>query len=434
MRMYDIIEKKRDGHSLTDEEIRFFVEGYTDGSIPDYQAAAFCMAVFFQGMEDREIAVLTDAMACSGDMLDLSRFGALSVDKHSTGGVGDKTSLVVMPVVASLGAKVAKMTGRGLGHTGGTVDKLESIPGYESALDGESFLKQVEKIGISLIGQSGNMTPADKKLYALRDVTATVDSIPLITSSIMSKKLAAGARNIVLDVKVGSGAFMKTLDDARVLAQKMVAIGTMNGRNITAVLTNMDVPLGYNIGNAVEVMEAVEILKGKGPEDLKEVCAALASNLIRMAFGIPQEEAMAQVQEALSSGRAYATLKAWIKAQGGDIRYLDDPSLYPKTNFRYDVKAPRDGYISKMNAEEIGLTSVLLGAGREVKEDPIDYSAGIILRKKVGDPVHVGDVLCTLLTNRERAVLPAAEKYLAAIEIADEAPEAKQLIFEVITK
>ena len=432
MRMYDIIEKKRDGLALSDEEIRFFVDGYTDGSIPDYQASALCMAIFFRGMNDREISVLTDAMAHSGDMIDLSRFGTLSADKHSTGGVGDKTSLIVMPIVAALGAKVAKMTGRGLGHTGGTVDKLESIPGYQIALDSERFLTQVEDIGISLVGQSGNLTPADKKLYALRDVTATVNSIPLITSSIMSKKLAAGAHNIVLDVKVGSGAFMKTPADGRALAEKMVSIGKLCGRNMTAVLTNMDVPLGHNIGNALEVREAVAVLKGESRGDLREVCIALASNLIRMVFDFTEEEARRRVIDALGSGAAFSKLKEWISAQGGDTRCLDDPSLFPATAFAYEIQSPVNGYIRKMDAERIGITSVMLGAGRETKDAPIDYSAGIVLCKKVGERVSAGETLATLYTNRESALAEAAEHYLTALTFGETPPEPQPLIYEIV--
>ena len=432
MRMYDIIEKKRDGLALSDEEIRFFVDGYTDGSIPDYQASALCMAIFFRGMNDREISVLTDAMAHSGDMIDLSRFGTLSADKHSTGGVGDKTSLIVMPIVAALGAKVAKMTGRGLGHTGGTVDKLESIPGYQIALDSERFLTQVEDIGISLVGQSGNLTPADKKLYALRDVTATVNSIPLITSSIMSKKLAAGAHNIVLDVKVGSGAFMKTPADGRALAEKMVSIGKLCGRNMTAVLTNMDVPLGHNIGNALEVREAVAVLKGESRGDLREVCIALASNLILMVFDLTEEEARRRVIDALGSGAAFSKLKEWISAQGGDTRCLDDPSLFPATAFAYEIQSPVNGYIRKMDAERIGITSVMLGAGRETKDAPIDYSAGIVLCKKVGERVSAGETLATLYTNRESALAEAAEHYLTALTFGETPPEPQPLIYEIV--
>ena len=432
MRMYDIIEKKRDGHPLTEEEIRFFVEGYTDGSIPDYQASALCMAIYFRGMNDQEISILTDAMAHSGDMLDLSRFGTLSADKHSTGGVGDKTSLIVMPIIAALGAKVAKMTGRGLGHTGGTVDKLESIPGYNVTLDGQTFMQQVEDIGISLIGQSGNMTPADKKLYALRDVTATVDSIPLITSSIMCKKLAAGAHNIVLDVKVGSGAFMKTVEDARELATKMTTIGRLCGRNIAAVLTNMNQPLGHNIGNALEVQEAVEVLNGGGPDDMKQVCLALASALASMVFQIPHDEAVQRAEEALVSGAAFQKMVEWIGRQGGDVRYLKDTSLFPKCSCVYEVKATESGYIQSMDAEQIGLCSVLLGAGRATKEESIDPAAGIILNKKIGAPVNKGDVLCTLYTNREAVIPTAEQQYIQAVRIGAEAPEEEPLIYDII--
>ena len=432
MRMYDIIEKKRDGHPLTEEEIRFFVEGYTDGSIPDYQASALCMAIYFRGMNDQEISILTDAMAHSGDMLDLSRFGTLSADKHSTGGVGDKTSLIVMPMIAALGAKVAKMTGRGLGHTGGTVDKLESIPGYDVTLDGQTFMQQVEDIGISLIGQSGNMTPADKKLYALRDVTATVDSIPLITSSIMCKKLAAGAHNIVLDVKVGSGAFMKTVEDARELATKMTTIGRLCGRNIAAVLTNMNQPLGHNIGNALEVQEAVEVLNGGGPDDMKQVCLALASALASMVFQIPHEEAVQRAEEALVSGAAFQKMVEWIGRQGGDVRYLKDTTLFPKCSCVYEVKATESGYIQSMDAEQIGLCSVLLGAGRATKEESIDPAAGIILNKKIGAPVNKGDVLCTLYTNREAVIPTAEQQYIQAVRIGAEAPEEEPLIYDII--
>ena len=434
MRMYDIIEKKRNGNALTDEEIRFFIAGYTDGSIPDYQASALCMAIYFRGMSDHEIFVLTDAMANSGDQIDLSRFGDLSADKHSTGGVGDKTSLIVMPIVSSLGAKCAKMSGRGLGHTGGTVDKLESIPGYEVALTPEQFLDQVEEIGVAVVGQSGNLTPADKKLYALRDVTATVDSIPLITSSIMSKKIAAGAKHIVLDVKVGSGAFMKTPDDAATLAEKMVTIGTMCGRNVTAVLTNMDVPLGHNIGNALEVMEAIDVLKGESRGDLSDVCKTLATAIIRSVFGLTQEEAEKRVEDAITSGAAFAKFREWIGRQGGDVRFIDDPALFPKTDVCYDVIAPESGYITKMDAEKIGLISVTLGAGRATKEEAIDYSAGIRLVKKVGEHVEKGDVLAHLYTNRGAVVEDAGKRYLEALSFGQEKPEEAPLVYQIITK
>ena len=430
--MYDIIEKKRNGSALSEEEIRFFIQGYTDGSIPDYQASALCMAIYFKGMNDTEIQVLTDAMAHSGDTVDLSRFGNLSADKHSTGGVGDKTSLIVIPIVASLGAKLAKMSGRGLGHTGGTVDKLESIPGYETAMDGETFMQQVENVGLAIVGQSGNLTPADKKLYALRDVTATVDSIPLITSSIMSKKLAAGAHNIVLDVKVGSGAFMKTPEQARELAVKMVTIGKLCGRNMAAVLSNMDVPLGTHIGNALEVKEALAVLKGEVHNDLRDVCEVLASNLISMVLDIPMDDALARVKDAIDSGAALKKMRAWIEAQGGDVRYIDDPSLFPVSKIEYKVLSPKAGYIEAMDAEAIGLASVMLGAGREKKEDPIDYAAGIVLCKKVGDYVQAGEPLCLFYTDRENALKSAEAKYLSSLTFGEEKPEEKPLVYEVI--
>ena len=432
MRMYDIIENKRNGRKLTEEEIRFFISGYTDGSIPDYQASALCMAIFFQGMDDEEISILTDAMAHSGDTVDLSRFGKLSADKHSTGGVGDKTSLIVTPTVASLGAKIAKMSGRGLGHTGGTVDKLESIPGYQVAMDADRFLAQVERMGLAVVGQSGNLTPADKKLYALRDVTATVDSIPLITSGIMSKKLAAGAHNIVLDVKVGSGAFMKTPEQAKELAKKMVAIGKRCGRNMAAVLSNMDVPLGTHIGNALEVQEAVKVLRGEVHNDLREVSEVLASNLLSLTLEIPLEEALAKVREAIDSGKALAKMREWIASQGGNARYIDDLSLFPESPCRYEVLSKETGYITSMDAESIGLISVLLGAGHETKEDAIDYSAGIVLNKKVGDQVLAGESLATFYTARENVLEEAAKRYRESLEILPGPKEIGPLIYEVI--
>ena len=349
MRMVDLIEKKRDGGVLTDDEIRFIIKGFTDGSIPDYQMSAFAMTVFYKGMTDHETAVLTDAMMRSGDTVDLSRFGDKSVDKHSTGGVGDKTTLIVAPIVSSLGGKMAKMSGRGLGHTGGTVDKLESIPGYQTTLSAEAFMQQVEDVGVAVIGQSGNLTPADKKLYALRDVTATIDSLPLITSSIMSKKLAAGAHSIVLDVKIGSGAFMKTLEDGQKLAESMVRIGKACGRNVVAVMSNMDIPLGFYIGNALEVREAVEVLRGHGCPDLTGVCIALAANMLHLCNGWPIEEATKQAEEAISSGRAFEQMKRWIAAQGGDARVLDDVSLLPQAAVQYELKAPQAGYIHHLS-------------------------------------------------------------------------------------
>lgn len=432
MRMYDIIEKKRNNNELTDEEIRFFVNGFTDGSIPDYQASALTMAIWFNGMTERETVTLTEAMEHSGDTVDLSRFGTLTADKHSTGGVGDKTSLIVAPVLASLGAKVAKMTGRGLGHTGGTVDKLESIRGYKTTLSADEFLKQVDTIGISLIGQSGNLTPADKKLYALRDVTATVDSIPLITSSIMSKKLAAGSHNIVLDVKCGSGAFMKTPDDAETLAAEMVKIGKSCGRNITAVITDMDTPLGTNIGNSLEVIEAVRVLKGELDNDLKEVAVTLAGELASLVFGIEVSEARERVNEAILSGRAFEKMKQWISAQGGDTACLDDFSLFPQAGVKYDVTSPVDGFISHTDTEKIGIAGVILGAGRATKDDVIDHSAGIVMHRKTGDAVKRGEAVATLYTNNEEAIKNAAETFLGALEFSDTAPEKKPLVYKVI--
>ncbi len=432
MRMYDILQKKRYGEELTREEIEFFIKGYTEGSVPDYQAAAFCMAVCFAGMTDRETAALTDAMARSGDTVDLSRFGNLSVDKHSTGGVGDKTSLILCPIVSSLGCKVAKMSGRGLGHTGGTVDKLESIPGYRTSLSEEEFLDQVERTGLALIGQTGNLTPADKKLYALRDVTATIDSIPLITSSIMSKKLAAGSKNIVLDVKTGSGAFMKTPEDAEKLAENMVRIGKSCGRNVSALLTDMDRPLGFAVGNSLEVIEAVNVLKGLEKGDLYEVSVSLATEMVSLVKGITPESARQQVENAIESGKAFAKMKEWIAAQGGDTSVLDDTDLFPKAAFAYEVRAPKGGRIRKMNAEDIGKAAAILGAGRISKEDPIDHAAGIVLAKKTGDSVKKGDVIATLFTNDEASVAQAEERFLSALEIGrGDVPEEK-LILKII--
>ena len=432
MRMYDIIQKKRDGGALTKEEIDFFVKGYTDGSIPDYQASAFTMAVYFQGMNDEETTNLTLAMANSGDTLDLSCIDGVTVDKHSTGGVGDKTTLIVAPIVASLGCKVAKMSGRGLGHTGGTVDKLESIKGFKVELSPEEFIEQVKKTGICVIGQSGNLAPADKKLYALRDVTATVNSIPLIASSIMSKKLAAGSECIVLDVKTGSGAFMKTVESAVELSQKMVAIGRNAGRKVAALITDMDIPLGTNIGNTLEVEEAVRVLKGEVNNDLKEVCIALASNIVSLAKDIELPEAERLVNEAVCDGRALSKLRELVIAQGGDVSYIDSPSEIPKAKISHEVISGKTGYINHMDTEKIGLSSVILGAGREKKEDSIDYTAGIILRKKTGDFVSTGDVICELRTNDEKKISQAEAMFIEAITISDEKPDKKPLIYETI--
>ena len=432
MRMYDIIQNKRNGLELTDAEIEFFIKGYTDGTIPDYQASALMMAIYFNGMNERETVTLTKAMAVSGDTVDLSEFGNLSADKHSTGGVGDKTSLIVAPIVASLGGKVTKMSGRGLGHTGGTVDKLESIPGYNISIPEEQFKKQIHRVGMAVIGQSGNLTPADKKLYALRDVTATVDSIPLIVSSIMSKKIAAGSKNIVLDVKVGSGAFMKTPEDAETLAKEMVKIGKKCGRNISALLTDMDTPLGSAIGNSLEIIEAVKVLKGEVNNDLKEVSLALASELVSLIFGISFEEAEKRAENALESGLAYNKMKEWIKAQGGDVKFIENTELFKKSAHSLEVISEFDGYIESMDAETIGISSVILGAGRTTKDDTIDYSAGIILSKKTGDKVKKGDLLCTLYADNQSLLEPAKEKYLSALKFSDKKPLEKPLVLKIV--
>ena len=427
MRAVDIIEAKKQGRALTEEEIRFLIEGYTQGTIADYQMSAFSMAVYFRGMTDEETAILTDAMMRSGDLVDLSAFGEKSVDKHSTGGVGDKTTLIVAPIVACLGGKMAKMSGRGLGHTGGTVDKLESIPGFRTTLSAEEFAGQVQKIGVAVIGQSGNLTPADKKLYALRDVTATVDSMPLIASSVMSKKLAAGAKNIVLDVKCGSGAFMKTEEDGRALAEKMVAIGKRCGRNTAALITNMDVPLGNAVGNSLEVLEAEEVLRGKRGE-LREICAALASNLLSLCHGISLEEAQTKVDDALDTGKALECFYAWIEAQGGDR----DLTKLPTAQIIAPVHAQKTGFIAHMDAEQVGMASCILGAGRMKKEDAIDHAAGIVLEKKTGDFVQKGEVIAYLHTNLEETLPDAEHRFLSALTWSDTAPEKKKLIFGTV--
>ena len=432
MRMVDLIERKKLGEALTDAQIRFIIEGFTNGSIPDYQMSAFAMAVLFRGMNDRETAVLTDAMMRSGDTVDLSRFGDKSVDKHSTGGVGDKTTLIVAPVVACLGGKVAKMSGRGLGHTGGTVDKLEAIPGYRTVLTPEEFLRQVADIGIAVIGQSGNLTPADKKLYALRDVTATVDSLPLIASSIMSKKLAAGSHSIVLDVKIGSGAFMKTPEDGARLAERMVAIGRHCGRRVRAVMTDMDIPLGKNIGNALEVAEAADVLRGEGPDDLREVSLVLAQNMLELCNGWSADEARSRVEEAVSSGAAFGKMQEWVAAQGGDALALEDHTRLPQARHALRVTAAHGGYITATDAQKIGEASCILGAGRKTKDDAIDYAAGIALHRKPGDHVKTGEELAVLYTNDEKTLAPAKALLLDALTWGEEAPAPQPLILGVV--
>ncbi|MBQ8683751.1 MAG: thymidine phosphorylase [Clostridia bacterium] len=431
MRMYDIIRHKRLGLALTEEELRWCIAGYTAGDIPDYQMAALAMAVCLNGMTPAETAVLTDAMMRSGDMVDLSRFGNATVDKHSTGGVGDKTSLIVAPIVSALGGVVAKMSGRGLGHTGGTVDKLEAIPGYRTELTPEEFLTQVEQVGVAVIGQSGNLAPADKKLYALRDVTATVDSVPLIASSIMSKKLAAGAHSIVLDVKVGSGAFMKTREEGEALARQMVDIATACGRQAAALVTNMDVPLGEAVGNALEVQEAIAILQGKGDPKLRRLCEALAREMLCLCHGWSEEEAAGRVTAAIDSGEAFRQMCRWVTAQGGDATYLTQPEKFPAAP-AYPVCAPAEGYITHMDAEAIGIAAVSLGAGRATKADTIDHAAGIRLLKKTGDRVAAGEPIATLYTNRPAAVEGATAAYLEAVTVEDTAPAAQELIYAVV--
>lgn len=429
MRMYDIIMKKRNGGVLTEEELRFAVDGYVSGEIPDYQISALLMAVWFRGMNDTETAILTDAMAKSGDMVDLSPIEGVKVDKHSTGGVGDKTTLVVAPLAAACGVKVAKMSGRGLGHTGGTVDKLESIPGLRTAFGQQEFFDIVNRTGICVAGQSGNLAPADKKLYALRDVTATVDSIPLIASSIMSKKLAAGSDCILLDVKTGSGAFMKSLEDSIALAEKMVAIGEHAGRKTAALITNMDIPLGNYIGNSLEVIEAAETLKGKGPEDLTEVCLSLAANMLYLAGRGSLEACMAQVQAALRDGSALEKLAEMVEAQGGDSRVIRDTGLFVRAPYEYQVCAPQEGWITRMDTEAVGIASALLGAGRAAKEDRIDYSAGIVLKKKTGDYVRKGETLAILLASEETLFDESEKVFLGALEFSGQKPEQEPLIF-----
>ena len=432
MRIYDIIAKKRDGFELTDEEIAFFVKGCTDKTIADYQTTALLMAIYLNGMTDREMITLTNEMAHSGDMLDLSSIQGITADKHSTGGVGDKTTLIVAPIVASCGVKIAKLSGRGLGHTGGTVDKIEAIDGFRVSLSPEEFICQVNEIGICVTGQTGNLAPADKIIYGLRDATATVGSIPLIASSIMSKKLAAGAECIVLDVKVGSGAFMKTLDDAKELSQKMIDIGKANGRKMAAVLSDMDTPLGKNIGNTLEVIEAVDVLKGGVQSDLTEVCVVLASNILSLAKKISLDEAEKQVRRSLSDGSAYEAFKALVKAQGGDTSLIENTDRFKKAAFYREVPSPADGYISSMNAETIGLSSVVLGAGRKTKEDVIDYTAGIILEKKTGEEVKKGEVLARLYTNNADSLDESERMLLSALKFSKEKPVAKPLIYDVM--
>jgi pyrimidine-nucleoside phosphorylase len=434
MRMVDIIEKKREGLELTKEEIRFFVEGYTEGTIPDYQVSSLLMAIYFQDMTDAERAELTMAMVESGDQIDLSGIEGVKVDKHSTGGVGDTTTLPLAAMVAAVGVPVAKMSGRGLGHTGGTIDKMEAIEGFHVELTNDDFVKQVNEIGMAVIGQSGNLTPADKKLYALRDVTATVSSIPLIASSIMSKKIAAGADAIVLDVKTGDGAFMKTVEDSKKLAQAMVKIGNAVGRNTMAIISDMSQPLGYAIGNALEVQEAIDTLKGNGPEDLNELCYTLGAQMVVLGGKAATiEEARKMLEEVVANGAALEVLKKFIAAQGGNPAVVDEPSLLPQAKFVSEVVAKEDGYVAKIEAEDIGTAAMILGAGRATKESEIDLAVGLVLRKKVGDFVKAGESLVTVHANTEN-IDAVVEKIYAHIHMSKEAVEAPTLIEAIITE
>ena len=432
MRMYDIILKKRANLPLTDKEIRFVIDGYVKGEIPDYQVSALLMTIVFNGMNARELGTLTLAMAQSGNMVDLSNIDGITVDKHSTGGVGDKTTLIIAPLVAACGGKVAKMSGRGLGHTGGTIDKMESISNLKVSLEKDAFINQVNKIGLAVIGQSEGLAPADKKLYALRDVTGTVDSIPLIASSVMSKKLASGAQAILLDVKVGSGAFMKNIEDARELAKAMVDIGKENGRSVKAILTDMDRPLGHAIGNALEIHEVIDTLKGHGPEDLTHECIIMAAHMLVLSHMCDYETALNRVQQALDSGAALERLRLMIEAQGGDSRVIDDDRVLTIGKFTYDVTSPQDGYITHMNTEQCGIASVMLGAGRTIKDGPIDYSAGIVMHKKTGDSVTVGESIATLYASDESLFTNAAQTYLEAITIGNTAPKVVDTILDIV--
>ena len=429
MNVYEIIDKKKRGLELNQTEIEYLINGYVNNEIPDYQISAWLMAVYFQGMTDRELLALTNCMTKSGEIVDLSSIMGVKVDKHSTGGVGDKVTLVVAPIVAACGGKVAKMSGRGLGFTGGTIDKLEAIPGLKTALAEEEFFNMVNEIGLAVMGQSADIAPADKKLYALRDVTATVDSIPLIASSIMSKKLAAGSDKIVLDVTVGSGAFMKDKENAVQLAEKMVAIGNGAGKKTVAILTNMDVPLGKMVGNNLEVVEAIETLKGRGPEDLIAVVVEIASTMLYLAQIGTKEECMKKVKRVIADGSALEKLKLMVERQGGDGSYIENPAQFEKAIYQHEIIANNSGYIGKMNTEECGKAAVLLGAGREVKDDPIDMTAGIQFNKKTGDAVKQGDIVAIAYSSSKEKLQKGVQKISNIYDIVDKRP---QVVPEII--
>lgn len=434
MRMYDIIHKKRQGEHLSKEEIEFFINGYSKGEIPDYQAAALLMAIFFMDMDITETTQMTLAMAHSGDMVDLSPISGIKVDKHSTGGVGDKTTIVITPIVASCGPKIAKMSGRGLGHTGGTVDKLESIPGLKTSFTMEEFFDIVNRTGISVIGQSGNLAPADKKLYALRDVTATIDKIPLIASSIMSKKLAAGSDCILLDVKCGSGAFMKDLESAVELASIMVNIAENAGRRCTALVTDMDVPLGENVGNILEIIEAIDVLKGEGPSDLRHECIELSAEMLHLAGMGSLDDCRAMAQDSIKTGKAFAKFVEMVEGQGGDSSYVMDTSKFEKAKFTCEVKAIKSGYIVDMDTEKCGTAAVVLGAGRKTMDSIIDFAAGLKIKAKIGSKVEQGQVIAVLCTNNEESIEEAKRLYLEAIEIGDKKPEKRLQVMARVDK
>lgn len=421
MRMYDIIEKKKLGEALTEEEIKFFVQGFTEGSIPDYQVSALMMAIYYKGMSKEETLALTLNMAKSGDMLDLSKIEGIKVDKHSTGGVGDKTSLVVAPMVAAVGVPVAKMSGRGLGHTGGTIDKLEAFDGFSTSIDETTFITNVNDIKIAIAGQTANLAPADKKLYALRDVTATVDSIPLIAGSIMSKKIASGADAIVLDVKTGSGAFMRDEEAAKDLARTMVDIGNGYGRETVAIVSDMNQPLGNAVGNILEVKEAIATLKGHGPQDLYELCLQLGTQMVRMAkVTDSEEEARKMLEDVVANGKALEKMKAFVEAQGGDSRCVDNPELFDVATIIEPVKAKESGYINHIETEEIGLATMMLGGGRETKDSVIDLAVGYIFEKKLGDHVEAGDTIAMIHANDKDKMTASKERFLKAITIGKE--------------
>lgn len=435
MRMYDLILKKRNGEALNKEEIDFFVQEYTKGTIPDYQASALLMAIYFQKMNKEETVCLTESMMNSGEVIDLSSIDGIKVDKHSTGGVGDKTTIALGPIVAACGVPVAKLSGRGLGHTGGTIDKLESIPGFSVEMTKEAFINNVNRIKLAVAGQTANLTPADKKLYSLRDVTATVDNISLIASSIMSKKLASGADAIVLDVKSGSGAFMKDIDEAFLLAKEMVDIGNNVNRSTVAVVSDMNQPLGYAIGNSLEVKEAIQLLKGEGPEDLKAICISLGSYMLLLANKVTTEyEGKRMIEQAIESGEALQTFKNFVENQGGDIAYIENPSLLPQAKEILSYKAKKSGYIHKVEADIVGVSALILGAGRDTKESEIDLSVGIILNKKAGDFVEAGEILAYIHCNDFAKGNAAMDKLATAYIIEDFEPEYRPFIYGVVTK